>query len=48
MLKVTNSSVFTVAYTVAYIVAYATAYVIYVYNWQLAAMNTILQGRLYA
>ena len=40
-------SVFTVTYTVVYIVSYATAYIIYVYNWQLAAMNIILQGRLY-
>ena len=31
--------------TVAYIVAYAAAYVLYVYNWQLAVMNTIPQGR---
>ena len=31
--------------TVAYIVAYAVAYILYVYNWQLAVMNTVPQGR---
>ena len=39
-------SVFTVACTVACIAACIAAYVFCVYNWQLAAMNTILQGRL--
>ena len=32
--------------TVAYNAAYAVAYVLYVYKWQLTAMNTILHGRL--
>ena len=40
-------SVFTVACTVAYTVTCIAAYVFCVYNWQLAAMNTILQGKLY-
>ena len=31
--------------TVACIVAYAVVYILYVYNWQLAVMNTIPQGR---
>ena len=34
----------TVAYT-GYTAACTVAYVLYVYNWQLAVMNTIPQGR---